>query len=69
MQKLEEITIKEAGAKSLLIKDDLKVLDDREPILSISGTITSNHQNNDELLGLEIALRKCERVGVFEKNT
>lgn len=67
MERLREVTIKEAK-EFIPDKDVLRaVIDSGEPVLKVSGNVAISKSKNDELIELEVALRKCERLGVFRK--
>ena len=67
MATLEKITKEDAINQNLLIKEDFKSFGNNEPIFFVDGNhkIDSINQDDNNLLGIEIALRKCERVGFF----
>ncbi len=67
MKNLEQITIEQARNLEMVNKEDVKSLKFGEPIFSISGKVRQAESATNELLELEIALRKCERVGVFRE--
>ncbi|TRZ80563.1 hypothetical protein D4R86_04110 [bacterium] len=64
---LKEIKIEEA--KNIIIDKDIlkQVREDREPIFKVDRVGLQQNETSDSLVELEIALRKCERVGVFKK--
>jgi len=63
-EKLKRITIKEA--QDIKDKDVLKHIEAEKPTLIIPEAKPIKEEI-DPLLDLEITLRKCERLGLFEK--
>ena len=67
MERLQGVTIEEA--KDFIPDEDVLrvVINSGEPVLRVSGSVTIPKPKDDELVELEVALRECERVGVFKK--
>ena len=62
--KLKKLTIDEA--RNVIFNEDVAhIKKTDEPFFEISDKALA--RKTDELIELEIALRKCERVGVFKK--
>jgi len=69
LKKLQEISLERAREKDLV--PDIKLIKKREhndigPLLTIKN-VKPVMKKMDQLLKIEISLRKCERVGVFNK--
>ena len=64
MSNLKQLTIE--NVSTLLNEEDLKALNQKEQIFAVTEKIRMEEAKPDELLELEIALRKCERVGFFK---
>ncbi len=69
-EKLKEITITKGGVENINIIKDKDILKDiittKDRIFVIEHK-NNNQEKNNPLLQIEIAIRKCERFGLFSK--
>lgn len=67
MIKIQLVKPKDLIAQENIETKDLKSLGPKEVIFFVSGEAPPRDNETKDLLDLEVALRRCERVGFFDR--